>query len=75
MNYSNPYLKNDQEKVLFSNNVRDPDVIKNLLLELEKSGRISRDSEELAMQKLGIMDSDQLWRLLEQKRKENIIGE
>ena len=33
MNYSNPYLKNDQE-----------DVIKNLLLELEKSGRISRAS-------------------------------
>lgn len=64
MNYSNPYLKNDQE-----------DVIKNLLLELEKSGRISRASEESAMQKLGIMDSHELWRLLEQKRKENIIGE
>ena len=64
MNYSNPYLKNDQEKVLFSNNVRDPDVIKNLLLELEKSGRISRDSEELAMRKLGIMDSHELWRLV-----------
>lgn len=63
MNYSNPYLKNDQE-----------DVIKNLLLELEKSGRVSRSSEELAMQKLGIMDSHELWRLLEQKRKENIIG-
>ena len=75
MNYSNPYLKNDQEKVLFSNNVHDPDVIKNLLLELEKSGRISRASEELAMQKLGIMDSHELWRLVEQKRKENIIGE
>lgn len=74
MNYSNPYLKNDQEKVLFSNNVRDPDVIKNLLLELEKSGRISRDSEELAMRKLGIMDSHELWRLVEEKRKENIIG-
>tara|TARA_B100001175_G_C19475206_1_gene623953 strand:- start:105 stop:1028 length:924 start_codon:yes stop_codon:yes gene_type:complete len=64
MNYSNPHLKNDQE-----------DVIKKLLLELEQSGRISRDSEDLAMQKLGIMNSDELWRLLEQKRKENIIGE
>ena len=63
MNYSNPYLKNDQE-----------DVIKNLLLELEKSGRVSRDSEEFAMQKLGITDAHELWRLLEQKRKESIIG-
>lgn len=49
-------------------------VIKDLLLELQASGRISKKSEDLALDKLGIKDQTELWKLIEESRKEEIIG-
>tara|TARA_B100000965_G_C19556074_1_gene742253 strand:+ start:765 stop:1655 length:891 start_codon:yes stop_codon:yes gene_type:complete len=48
-------------------------VIKDLLLELQTSGRISSDSEQSALLKLGIEDQSELWQLIEEKRKRDII--
>ena len=61
-NFSNPTpSKNNQG-----------DVIKNLMLELQASGRISKTSEEAAVLSLGIKNSDELWKLIEQKRNEDL---
>ena len=61
MNYSQPESKKEN-------------VIKDLLLELQASGRISKKSEDLALDRLGIKDQTELWKLIEESRKEEIIG-
>ena len=57
MNYSQPESKKEN-------------VIKDLLLELQASGRISKKSEDLALDRLGIKDQTELWKLIEESRKE-----
>ena len=51
MNYSQPESKKEN-------------VIKDLLLELQASGRISKKSEDLALDRLGIKDQTELWKLI-----------